>query len=169
MGLPRKKYNKKIADEILQRLSEGESLLKICKDKHMPCRQVIHKWLLDVENHIFAANYAQARRLQAEYLVDEIIHIADLDKEDYYWSDRNDTMMVDYKNVHRARLMVDTRKWIAAKVYPKVYGDRSSQDVTLRGDVNNPLQIAVEQKNAIVEEMLVKLRDIVNKQENNGE
>ena len=51
--------------------------------------------------------YAHARERQQEYWADQIIEIADDDNLD----------------VHRSRLMVDTRKWLMAKLMPRKYGD----------------------------------------------
>jgi hypothetical protein len=41
--------------------------------------------------------------------------------------------------VDRARLMVDTRKWLLSKMFPKKYGDR----LELAGDAANPISITV--------------------------
>jgi hypothetical protein len=39
----------------------------------------------------------------------------------------------DHEHINRARLRVDTRKWMAAKLAPKKYGDRVTNE--LLGDV----------------------------------
>lgn len=103
-------YSDEIADEICSRLSQGESLRQILKDDHMPGHTTVYKWLR--ENRAFADNHARARADQADTLADEIIEIAD-----------NAT---DY---NKARLRVDARKWVAAKLKPKKYGDRQIIDV----------------------------------------
>ena len=43
------KYTIKIADEICERLSSGESLNAISKDDHMPHRVNIMRWLLNIK------------------------------------------------------------------------------------------------------------------------
>lgn len=58
--------------------------------------------------------YARAREEKADKIVEEMLAIAD---------DPN----IDPQ---RARVMVDTRKWIACKFYPKMYGDRVRTEVT---------------------------------------
>jgi Bacteriophage Sf6, terminase small subunit-like/Arm DNA-binding domain len=55
----------------------------------------------------------QAREDQADTLADEIITIADSVRE-----------CADSAKVNAARLAVDARKWVAAKLKPKVYGER---------------------------------------------
>jgi hypothetical protein len=64
-------------------------------------------------NNDFEAMYRQAKEDQADWLSDEIIAIADSVRD-----------CTDSAKVNAARLAVDTRKWVAAKLKPKVYGDR---------------------------------------------
>ena len=59
----------------------------------------------------FAAQYARAKDEQADYLAEEMLEIADATSSN----------MVDVNN---RRLQIDTRKWIAAKLKPKKYGDK---------------------------------------------
>jgi hypothetical protein len=107
-----KPYDEKIGDEICDRLINGESLSKITRDKHMPAPSTIFKWL--IENKTFAERYAHARDAQADTLADEIVAIAD-----------------EEEDAQKGRLRVDARKWIAAKLKPKKYGDKL--DVTSDG------------------------------------
>jgi hypothetical protein len=67
--------------------------------------------------------YTRAKELQAENLAEEIIEIADGESED----------------VQRDRLRVESRKWVAAKLLPKKYGEKL--DVTSQGDKIAPAYI----------------------------
>jgi hypothetical protein len=63
----------------------------------------------------------------------EMIEIADDGKND--WMDREISKgrvitVPDHELVQRSRLRIDTRKWILAKLLPKVYGDRAEQVMT---------------------------------------
>ena len=69
----------------------------------------------------FASMYRQAKEDQADTLADEIIAIADSVK---------DAGPADSAKVNAARLRVDARKWVAAKLKPKVYGDRVEAALT---------------------------------------
>jgi hypothetical protein len=60
----------------------------------------------------------RAREAQADKLFKESLEIAD---------------KATPENVNVARLQVDTRKWAAARLAPKKYGDRISHDVKGRG------------------------------------
>jgi len=44
-------------------------------------------------------------------------------------------LTVDHEHIQRARLRVDTRKWILSKMLPKVYGDKFQ----VGGDGGEPL------------------------------
>jgi hypothetical protein len=104
-------YTHEIAAEICHRISLGESLAAICRDPEMPCEKSIYNWL---ERHAdFVQSYVRARELRAERYADEIVDIADSVK-----GERESAV------VHAARLQIDARKWVAAKLLPRQYGDR---------------------------------------------
>lgn len=128
-------YNQDVAAAICARLVEGESLRKICQDDDMPAISTVFKWLAAHEE--FVEQYALARDSQADTLADEIIDIADDGKRDYK-VDEDGRAVVDHDHIARARLRVDARKWIAAKLKPKKYGDRIHQEVT--GKDGAPIQ-----------------------------
>lgn len=134
------KFTKAIASEICNRLANGESLRGICGDEHMPDRNTVHDWLFKDED--FHRQYARARELQAETLVDEIIDISDDGSND--WMDRNNAdgqaidRVIDHEHITRSRLRIDSRKWFASKVLPKKYGEKVQQEIT--GPNGGPVQ-----------------------------
>lgn len=130
------KYNDKLAAEICERLSVGESLHSICDDDHIPSRQVVLGWAMD-KSHKFYDQYAHARKLQAENMANEIMDIADDGRNDFVErvNRRGEVEIVaDHEHINRSRLRVDARKWIASRLLPKVYGDR--QHVEIEGTVS---------------------------------
>ena len=68
---------------------------------------------------IFLERYARAREAQADKLFQECLEIADRNKD----SEESAT------RVQRDRLRIDARKWAAARLAPKKYGDHISHDV----------------------------------------
>lgn len=104
-------FNQEIADEICERLADGESLRRICLDERMPPRRTVFGWLMNPKLEQFKHQYTYARELQAENFADEMTDIADLGE-------------VDRDHNNRDRLRIDTRKWIASKLKPKKYGDK---------------------------------------------
>jgi hypothetical protein len=67
-------------------------------------------------------------RGQADKLFREMIEIAD-DASGDYVTTSDGKRIVDHENINRSRLRVDARKWAAARLAPKKYGDHISHDV----------------------------------------
>lgn len=125
-------YTEAIAQEVCQRLAEGESLRSICKDKHMPVPSTIYLWVID-DREGFSKQYARARAIQAENMFEEILDISDDNKDDWMTVGRKgQEFQIENKEVtNRSRLRVDSRKWYLSKVLPKKFGDKV--DVTSDG------------------------------------
>ena len=120
MGRP-SVYTAEMVDAICDRLVSGESLKAICRDDHMPSRRVVHEWVADDRNG-FRDKYARARAIQADCMLDEILEIADDARSD--WVMRDGRRVFDHKNVSQARLRIDARKWLMARLAPKKWGNR---------------------------------------------
>jgi hypothetical protein len=114
------KFSQEIFDEICVRIAEGESLRKICKDDKMPSLVAVWKWLNNSDELV--KQYTRAREEQAETFVDEILDIADENKDDTF-IDENGKLIINQEVIARSRLRVDSRKWIASKLKPKRFGD----------------------------------------------
>lgn len=133
MGRP-SDYTPELALSICERLVEGESLRAICLSEGMPHRGTVFRWL---ETHeAFRDQYARARQAQADALADEITHIADTPQLGVIRKITKGGVEITEEDMlgHR-RLQIDARKWIASKLLPKKYGDKShvehSGEVTL--------------------------------------
>jgi hypothetical protein len=134
MGRP-SEFTQEKADAICLRLIEGESLRSICKDEGMPGASTVFQWL--AARPEFAEQYARAREAQADHLAEEILSIADDGTNDTYQTDNGEA--VNHEVVQRSKLRVDARKWLAAKMAPKKYGDKITQEHT--GPNGGPVQI----------------------------
>lgn len=131
----------RLATRICMRLIDGESLRQICDDEKMPGRTTVKRWLAkgssekaDPMYRDFRTQYAHAREIQAEMLVDEILEIADDSRND--WMERHGYRMPDPEAIQRSKVRIEARKWLAAKLLPKLYGDRLS----VGGDSDHPIQ-----------------------------
>lgn len=123
-----------IAETICNRIAEGESLRSVCRDATMPSKSTVMKWL--GENEEFSDQYARAREAQADHFADEIIEIADDATNDFMVRERQDGSteeVLNTEHVQRSRLRVDARKWLAARMAPKKYGDKITQEFTGTG------------------------------------
>lgn len=120
-------YSDELAQEICQRISEGQGVALIGRSEGMPTPSTIHKWLLDGKHPEFQKKYEQAVNIRAEHLFEEILEIADESKNDWIVRRGEDGSVVTVVNkevVNRSRLRIDTRKWYLAKVMPKKFGDK---------------------------------------------
>lgn len=121
-------YSDAIAAEIIRRLSEGEALIAICRDEHMPAESTVRGWVTD-DHEGFAARYARARDLGLERMAEETVEIADDSGLDVVMTD--DGPKPNGEVVQRAKLRVDTRKWLLSKLAPKRYGERLQVEATV--------------------------------------
>ena len=112
-------YSEDLAALICGRLADGESLKAICMTQGCPNKKVVYKWLATRPD--FLALYTQAREDQADTLAEEILAISDDSSKDL-----DENGKVDREVIDRARLRVDSRKWIAARLKPKRWGDRQT-------------------------------------------
>ncbi len=143
---PPRHYSKEMAEEICIRLMKKESLAAICRDPRMPTANAIVKWLADPRRADFREMYYFARRVQAEMFVDEIFEIAD--DTQYDWKPRFNRKgeyidhVPDNEAIQRSRVRIDTRKWYAAKMVPKIYGEKLNMDLDVTGDLAELLKKA---------------------------
>lgn len=130
-----------IAATICERIAEGESLVQICRDANMPHRSTVFDWL--ARDKEFADRYARAREAQADAIFEGILDIADDGRNDWMAanSDDEEAWKLNGEHVQRSKLRVDARKWIAARLAPKKYGDRVTQELT--GADGGPLTVQV--------------------------
>lgn len=128
-------FSQSTADRLCEMLMEPMSLRKICEREDMPSKSTILKWLAEVP--AFASQYARAREMQADALFDETLDIADDATND--WMQRNDPKNPGWEAngeaIQRARLRIDARKWMAGKLRPKKYGEKT----LIGSDPDNPL------------------------------
>ncbi len=68
-------YTDALAANICRRLAEGETLRAICRDKAMPDKATVLRWLADKAKTDFRDQYAHAREMQADALFDEALEI----------------------------------------------------------------------------------------------
>ncbi|WP_221722708.1 terminase small subunit protein [Ochrobactrum sp. SFR4] len=120
-------FTQEIATYICNEVASGRSLRSVCEDVSMPGQTTIFRWLSD--NKDFREQYAHAREAQMDAMAEEIIDIADTENEE---------------DVQRAKLRIDTRKWLMSKMAPKRYGDKQQMQLTgAEGEDGTPTAIQV--------------------------
>lgn len=127
-------YSKELTEDICQRMALGETLTDILKAPGMPSETAVYEWRKAQPE--FAEAFARAREDQMQAWSDQIISLADEASSDYrieaeaeISADGTVKAKFDRRHVDRAKLMIDTRKWLMAKILPAVFGDRQTVDV----------------------------------------
>jgi len=139
------KYTKDVGDEICARLIADETLRSICQDEHMPARGNIFVWLAS-SNEIykgFQDQYARAMEIRLDLMEHDLLDIADDSRLDTLTKEGKNGELYEVANgewVGRARLMVDTRKWILSKRRAKKYGDKAGEE---ENKGNKPININI--------------------------
>ena len=132
-------FTEDIADEICWRITHGEPLVRICADQHLPHVATIYRWLIRFP--LFCDMYTRAREEQADTNADEILAIAD-EMPPEYTDDKGRTSL-DHTYIAWQKQRIEARKWTAAKLKPRKYGER----VALEG-VEDGAAIKTEDANA---------------------
>jgi hypothetical protein len=124
-------YTQELADLMCALLADGQSLRKVCENDWAPDKASVFRWLRTIPE--FCDQYTRAKAEAAESMADDMIDIADDASND--WMAKHDPnnpgYMLNGEHINRSRLRVDTRKWIAAKLKPKVYGDKIEHEHTV--------------------------------------
>jgi hypothetical protein len=125
MGRP-SDYSLELATLICARMGEGESLRSICRDDAMPALSTVFRWL--AKDQGFQEQYARAMDARATLLAEEILEISDDSSGDAVKDPETGDVRMDAEFVARSRLRVDARKWLAARMSPRKYGDKITQE-----------------------------------------
>src|ERR1700733_5151322 len=127
-------YTPELADRICSLVATSEMgydrLAKLNPD--IPERITVNLWRRKFPE--FAANYMKAKCDQIEFLTEEILEIADHGKNDYMENlDKTEgcpSWKVNGEHIARSRLRIDTRKWLAAKLVPRLYGEKKIEEIS---------------------------------------
>jgi hypothetical protein len=109
-------FTQATAATICERLAKGETVTAICASPGMPGYTTINRWI--DKDETFRRDYARARELGLHAMAEQCLQISDRQ------SPSTDSGATDTGDVQHRRLQVDTRKWLLARLLPKVYGDK---------------------------------------------
>ena len=116
-----KVYSNALAQRLLDRLAEGQSLRSAAAAEGVPC-STVRKWLKSRKD--FAEAYKAAREDGYALLADDLLEAVNR---------AHDVACDPESGVQRVaacRLEVDTKKWLLSKMLPKVYGDRTQMEIS---------------------------------------
>jgi len=104
-------FNQDIANEIVHRLSIGETMLDICALPGMPKKTSVYTWI--TQNPSFSDAVSRARNHSADRLAEQVLEIADAEETG-----------ASHEAIGQARLKIQARQWLASKYKPQSYGDK---------------------------------------------
>lgn len=135
------KYNpEEIWPQILERIANGESLASALRQPGMPSYALAKLHLRS--NESLREAYHQAIEDRAALLAEELIELADTPIPDGLDPASRSAW------VQHLRVKLDTRKWIASRVYRQLYGDKVDVTVTPSIDLTVALEAAQKRVDA---------------------
>ena len=128
-----------LLDTLLAGISLGKSVRKMCAQTGISQR-ALWNWLAADEE--LMRQYQRAKELCVDAYAEEIIEISDDGSNDMH-VDEKGREVVNREVLARAQLRIDARKWYAARLAPRKYGDKLP--VTHEGNgARNPVTQRIE-------------------------
>lgn len=118
----------KVCAAMVEGANGKNSLRAVCKKAGMPSRATVYRWL--EEHPEFVEMYNKATTMRAHGYVDEMVDIAEEAPE-------------TKEGVLKAKLRIYAREKYAAKIAPRLYGERVTQQLV--GADGGPIQHRVQQ------------------------
>lgn len=138
-------YTRAHIDRIFELIAAGDSMIAAARKVGMSSNAA-EEW---IARHGLKTEYARAREQRGEALAEECLTIVDNATRDTWQQDR---------------LRYDARKWFASKLYPKVYGDKVTQEVV--GADGGPLKLASVDLRGLSDEDLATIERILSRAAN---
>jgi hypothetical protein len=135
-------YTPELAAEICEAISVSDKgLYHICAaNPKFPSEETFRLWI--VRDPELFGRYMRVKELQQLWMAERAQRIADDGANDTYIDD-DGKVKVDTDVIQRSRLRVDTIKWQASKLAPKMFGEKV--DVNHGGQADNPLEVLFNQ------------------------
>jgi len=107
-------YSEELEDRMLEEIASGRSVISLCREEDWtPNADTWYRWMYKVDG--LSDRYTRAKSISSEFHADQILAIAD---------------EADNQSFQVARLQIDARKWVASKLVPNKYGEKSQIDHT---------------------------------------
>jgi hypothetical protein len=124
------KYTEELGDFICYQIATSKLGIQALCDKfdEFPDHSNIYRWRYMYKE--FGLKFLEAKRHQTELIAEDILDMCTVNG----YTDEKGIDRVDPGTVARQRLLVDTVKWQASKLAPKIYGDRQTIETTINTD-----------------------------------
>lgn len=130
-------------DLVIDSLKNGISIMQLVRD--MREMGIDFPSASRIYDHVYRSSetrllYTQARETFAHAVVDEVINIADSERDP-----------------QRARNKMNARQWVAAKLIPKTYGDKLDLEVTNKVDLTVAVKAARDRLSNMRDNQLIDI------------
>lgn len=117
-------FTDKLAAEICEVVSTSPKMLEeLCNErKHWPTAKCVYEWRIKIPS--FGEAYARAKMAQIDALVNHIFVLLRDTSNDYYINDEG-KKRINHAHINKLKIEVDAIKWLASKLVPRLYGERS--------------------------------------------
>lgn len=134
-----------VFESICREIELGSSLRSALKTIGSPSSNVFYEWIDG--NELKNKRYARACEERANAIFEDTLDIAD-DKSGDVLKNENGDEYLNQEFVQRAKLKIDTRKWMLGKMNPKKYGDKNT--TVLEGGLTNKNVVLSPEEYAII-------------------
>ena len=131
-------YTRELSDRILDLMATGRSLRSICREDWAPDDRTIRDWVAEDRDGI-SPRYAHARDRCVMAWAEETIEIADDARNDFMERVKADGSVetaLDREHIQRSVARISARQWMASRLLPKTFGDKTTVDLNAKIDVN---------------------------------
>lgn len=140
------KFTPATVTRVLELIAQGVPVRRLgdYKAEGLPHPSVVKEWLVEPADKRtcpvagFSALYAKAMDERMDNMAEDLLDIADESGIDVSIDDEGNPV-VNGEAIARARLRIDTRKWIMGKMAPKKYSDR----LKVEGDADAPVIVKI--------------------------
>jgi hypothetical protein len=129
----RREMDPHIIDAVLDAVASGRTVTAACKQNLIDPAK-LHSWVM--RDPLLQERYDEARKIQAEVMLDEMIEISNDGANDTY-IDARGVARTDFDVVQRSRLRLEQRRWQMSKVNPHRFGDKLAVDQKVETTVNH--------------------------------
>jgi len=138
-------------DQIITEITEESKSIRAALVNKMSS-QTFYRLL---EDEAKAKRYTRACEVRADNMAEDMLNISDSVEDDIIVLE-DGREVVNNNVIQRDRLRVDTRKWLLAKMHPKKYGDRISQEITGEVTIN---KLSPEERQKRINELIQKAKE----------
>ncbi len=138
-------FSQTVKDEVIRRISGGETLLGICREENYPDARTVQWWVL--KDPDYRERYNQAVKMRCEVWAEQLKEKGENPlvrakvTETLGGKDGPVTKTETYDAVDRARLDSDNTKWLLARLDPNRYGDKLTTENTTNANINMRVQV----------------------------